>query len=227
MIGKLMRKDLLLSWTMPLWVAGSIAANFLIWTIDGGRSGSILSFGSFVAAFLPIMISGREDRMRTNAFSCALPVSRRQIVAARYLLCLVMAPVWMLFCVLLIWAGSGFRLPPEMLEPAAYAVALAVQVLAVSILLPLMMRFGFIGFLYGLIAVQVLGLLVLVIGPRVGLRSGILAIEDAVRSIGPGLRALRARLGDAPWLAAVLGTVGTVVALSYAVSRALFGSRDL
>jgi hypothetical protein len=227
MILKLMRRDLLMNWTMPLWIAGSIVANLVLWAINGGRTGSVLAFGSFIAAFFPVMVSGREDRFRTNASACSLPVGRWQIVLARYLLGPALFPGWMLLCVLMIWVLAGFRLPDGVLHPDTFVTALAVQMLTVAVLTPLMLRFGLIGFLYGLIGLQVLSLIVLLAGPRIGLRGGILAIEDAVRRVGPGLRGLRASLGDAAWYPAAFATVAAVFGLSFALSFALFRRRDL
>ncbi len=227
MIFKLMRKDLLLSRGLLFAILGSIAANVLIWTLDGGRAGFLLAFGSTIAAFLPIMISGRDDRHRTNAFACALPVSRRQIVLARYLLCPVLFPAWMLCLVLLLWAFSGFRLPAELRRPDAYVTALAVQALAVAVFTPLMLRFGYKGFIYGLIGLQVIGLLVLVVGSRVGLAGGISAFEGAIGRIGPGVRDLRARMGDAAFFPAAFAAVAAALGLSCLISCTLYRRRDM
>jgi len=226
-ILKLMRKDLLLSWSLLIAIFGSTAANVLIWAIEGGRAGFVLAFGSTIAGFLPIMISGRDDRYRTNAFACALPVSRRQIVLARYLLCPVLFPAWTLCLVLMLWTFSGFRLPAELLRPDAYVTALAVQALAVAVFVPLMLRFGYKGFIYGLIGLQVLGLLVLVVGSRVGLAGGISAFESSIGRIGPGVRDLRARMGDAAFFPAAFVAIAGVLGFSYLVSCMLYQRRDL
>lgn len=227
MILRLMRKDLLLSRGLLFAVLGGIAANSLIWAIEGGRAGFVLAFGSVIAAFLPVMISGRDDRYRTNAFACALPVSRRQIVMARYLLCPVLFPAWMLCLVLLLWTFSGFRLPAELLRPDAYITALGVQALAVALFAPLMIRFGYKGFVYGLIGLQVLGLLVLVVGSRIGLAGGIRAFEGAIGSIGPGVRELRDRMGDTAFFPAAFAAVAAALGFSFLASCMLYQRRDL
>jgi hypothetical protein len=226
-ILRLIRKDLLLNRGLLIAIFGSVVANVLIWAIEGGQAGFILAFGSAITGFLPIMISGRDDRFRTNAFACALPVSRRQIVLARYLLCPVLFPAWTLCLVLLLWAFSGFRLPAELLRPDAYVTALAVQVLAVAAFVPLMLRFGYKGFVYGLIGLQVLGLLVLIVGSRVGLAGGISAFEGAIGRIGPGVRDLRARMGDASFFPAAFAAVTAVLGLSCLLSCGLYQRRDL
>jgi hypothetical protein len=225
MIAKLMRKDLLLYRSMPLWIAGSIAVNLVILAVEGDRSAMPLGFASFIAGFLPIMISGGEERTRTNA--CALPVRRRQIVLARYLLPLILFPGWMLYSAGLTWVLSGFHLPAGSVRPDALASALAVQVLTVSAATPLILSLGFMGLLVGLVAFQVISLGVLIVGPRFGLRGGILAIEDAIRSIGPGLRGLRASMGDPAYWLAVFTALVVVSVLSFLISFALFRQRDL
>ena len=227
MIARLIRKDLLLYRTLPLWIALSIAVNVVILVIEGDRSVSPLGFGAFIAGFLPVMICAGEERSRANAFACALPVRRRGIVLARYLLPLILFPGWMLYSAGLVWVLAGFRLPAGMVRLDALASALAVQVLTVSAATPLILSFGFMGLVAGLIALQVLALGVLIVGPRLGLRDGILAVEDVIRSIGPGLRGLRTSLGDPAFHLALFATLAALSALSYLVSCALYGRRDL
>jgi hypothetical protein len=227
MILRLMRKDLMLSWTMPLWMAGALALNVVIQTFEETLPVSTLGFGSFIAGFLPVMISGREDRFRTNALACSLPASRWQIVLARYLVGPALYPLWVVFWTLLAWPFSGGRFPVEMLRADTLAAGFAVLVLTTAVLTPLIIRFGFNGFLYSLIGLQVVGLFVLLAGPRFGLRGGILAIEDAVKGIGPGLRALRASMGDAAFFPAASAAVVAAFGLSCLASCAMFRRRDL
>ncbi len=226
MILKLIRKDFVLSWTMPLWMAGSLALNVIIQYSEQTLPIFSLVFGSLIAGFLPVMISGREDRYRTNAFTCSLPVRRSQIVLARYLVGVALYPAWVVCCVLLAWPFSGRSFPVEMLQPQTLATGFAVLVLTIAALTPLMLRFGFMGFLFALIGLQVLGLLVLVAAPRLGLRNGILAIEDAVKAIGPGLRMLRASMGSAAYYSAAFATVAAIFSLSCLLSCALYRRRD-
>jgi hypothetical protein len=90
-----------------------------------------------------------------------------------------------------------------------------------------MLRFGYKGFLYGLIWLQVLGMLVLVVGSRVGLAGGISAFEDAIGRIGPGVRDLRARVGDAAFYPAAGMAVAAALGLSCLVSCVQYQRRDL
>lgn len=226
MILKLLRKDLLLSWTMPLWMAGSLALNVVIQAFERTLPTFSLYFGSLIAGLLPVMVTGREDRYRTNAFSCGLPARRGEIVIARYLLGPLFYPVWVVCCVLLAWLFSGRSFPVEMLRPEALATGLAVLVLTIAVMTPLMIRFGFLGFLVGLILLQVMGLLVLAAGPRLGLRNGILAIEDGVKAVGSGLRALRVTIGDAAYFTAAAAAVAAIFGLSCLASCALYRRRD-
>lgn len=226
MILKLIRKDFVLSWTMPLWMAGSLALNVILQHSERTLPIFSLVFGSFIAGLLPVMISGREDRFHANAFTCSLPVRRSQVVLARYLVGVALYPAWVACCVLLAWPFSGGSFPVEMLQPPTLATGFAVLVLTIATFTPLMLRFGFIGFLFALIGLQVLGLFVLVAAPRLGLRNGILAIEDAVKAIGPGLRILRAAMGRAAYYAAAFATVAAIFGLSFLLSCALYRRRD-
>lgn len=226
-ILRLIRKDLLLSWTLPLWMAGSLVLNVAIQAFEEARPSFGLVFGSAIAGFLPVMISGREDRFRTNGFAGALPASRRQLVVARYLVGPVFYPAWVLLSVAVAWALGGGGFPADMLRPSTLAAGLAVLALTVTVMTPPMLRFGFVGFLVGLVGLQVIGLVVLVAGPRLGLRPGILAIEDAIGSVGPAIRRLRAAWGGAAFYPLAAAAVATVFALSCAGSCAMFARRDL
>jgi hypothetical protein len=96
-----------------------------------------------------------------------------------------------------------------------------------QVVLPLILSLGFRGLVFVLVAIQVLLLGVLIVGPRIGLRGGILAVEDAIRSIGPGLRGLRAMMGDLTYFLALFAALAALFTLSYLVSCALYGRRDL
>ncbi len=224
---RLMRKDLLLSWTQVPWIAGAIALMFVLQAFNGDQPTPSMLFGSFMAGFVPVIISVREDRFRSNALSCSLPVTRRQIVLARYLVGPALFPVWVLCSVLLAWPLSHEGFPVAMLRLDALATGFAILVLTVAFVTPLFFRFGWAGFLYGLVGLQALGIIVLLAGPRLGLRGGLLAIEDALRSIGPGLRALRALAGDAVYFPAAFVALAVAFGLSCAASCALFRRRDL
>jgi len=225
-ILKLIRKDFVLSWTMPLWMAGSLALNVIIQRAERTLPVFSLVFGSFIAGLLPVMITGREDRFHANAFTCSLPVRRSQVVLARYLVGVALYPAWVACCVLLAWPFSGWSFPVEMLQPQTLATGFAVLALTIAVLTPLMLRFGLMGFLFALIGLQVLGLFVLAAAPRLGFRSGILAIVDAVKSVGPGLRMLRASMGGAAYYPAAFATVAAIFGLSCLLSCALYRRRD-
>jgi ABC-type transport system involved in multi-copper enzyme maturation permease subunit len=227
MILKLVRKDLLLSWTMLLWVAGIVAGNALLYSYEDASPALVAAFGLLVAGFLPLMISGREDRYRTNAFGCSLPVTRRQVVLSRYLAGIAPLPLWYGISLLASWFASGGRLPPEFLRLDTAVTACSTAVLAMALLHPFILVFGFVGFLVALVVLQAIAVLLVVVGPTLGLKGGLLAIEQVLRRIGPALRGLRATFGDPAYFLLALAALGGFLAASIALSIGLLRRKDL
>jgi hypothetical protein len=232
-IARLMRKDLLLNGTMLAWLAGGLVA-MVVLTRFAGRSigeqmsrmsfGLELASGSFYGSLLPLMVAGRADRFRTGGFDASLPVTRRQILAARYLLPLLLLPAWVALIYGTVWALSGWRLPPEALHAETLLLAPTALVVTMGVFFPVVMRLGFAGMLYGLVGLQVVGVVLMVIMRRV---PGVRGVFDAIARIGPSLRMLHTRVGD-PWYAllVVAALIGASI-LSFLAADALYRGKDL
>jgi hypothetical protein len=232
-IARLVRKDLLLNGNMIAWLAGGLVA-MVVLTRFAGRSvgeqmsptsfGLELASGSFYGSLLPLMVAGRADRFRTGGFDASLPVTRRQILAARYLLPLLLLPAWVALIYGTVWALSGGSLPPEALHAETLLLAPTALVVTMGIFFPAVMRLGFMGMLYGLGGLQVVGLVFLVVVRSV---PGVRSAFDAIGRIGPSLRMLHAAIGD-PWYALlVIAVLIGVSLLSFLAADALYRGRDL
>ena len=233
MIARLVRKDLLLNGNVLAWLAGGLVA-MVVLTRFAGRSvgekispmsfGLELASGSFYGSLLPLMVASRADRFRTGGFDASLPVTRRQILAARYLLPLLLLPAWVALIYGTVWALSGGRLPPEALHAETLLLAPTALVVTMGVFFPAVMRLGFMGMLYGLGGLQVVGLVFLVAVRSV---PGVRGVFDAIGRIGPALRGLHAGLGD-PWYALlVIAVLIGVSILSFLAADALYRGRDL
>jgi hypothetical protein len=223
MIGTLIRKDLILNRSQFIWL-GIIVIGFSVYLgvakvlVTAG-----MAFSAFVCSLLPTMMSGREDRFHSLGFICSLPVTRRQIVTARYLITLAQFPAFVFLFSIVIWPFSFPRFPVEILLPFTLLAVFTAYTIGVSLAFPLVLRFGFMGLLFGLVAAQVVGTLMLALGSR----GGILGIERIFRGIGSTMGQLRALLGDAPYFLLVLAALGALWAGSYAVALALFTRKEI
>jgi hypothetical protein len=217
---KLLRKDLILNGRV---IGGSYAFWSLFW-LGGpvlGTSGH-LAFGvwgggvSLACAFLPVMMLGREEKFKAGALVCSLPVTRGALVASRYVggWTVALAGVGIAILAMLALSLFGVRplLPPTPMLPVTVVVVVG---LTLSAMMPLGVRFGVAGVIGLLVALQVLGVILLLAGALFGF-PGILGVESAVRGIARGGAWLRGAVGPVAF-AGVL--VAAVIALNYASFR--------
>lgn len=234
MVARLMRKDLLLNGSMLAVLVGGLVVMVVIFRFAGQLRGDemplavILVFGSFYGSLLPLMIAARADRFRTRGFDASLPVTRRQILAARYLLPLLLLPAWVGLTYGTCCALSGGLLAPEALRAGTLLLAPTALVVTVGAFFPLVSRVGFMGMLYGLVGLQVVGIALFTVVRSVPwLRSGVTDLFNAIGKIGPSLRGLHVEIGD-PWYALlVIATLAGLYGLSFLAGAALERNRDL
>lgn len=218
-------KDLLLNRTTLMVNLAVFIATFGLLTSMGVDSPRVVAvFAGLMVAFIPVTLVTREDKARTMALSCSLPVSRRTIVRARYVLGLAMATTMAL--ALLTAAGlvptSGLVLL-EVLRPSTLLLCLSIVVILVSLLLPLTFRFGAMGVFALLAAFQVLGVVLLTIAQVTHSNADLRIASTLVQ----GVRSVAAALGM-PLFYLVLGvTLAALVAASYRASVFVFERKDI
>lgn len=225
-----MRKDLMLNWPMVAIVVVGLVLMLAIVNFAAAGEGdapppiALLVFvGTCYPALLPTLFAGRDDRFRTGRFDLALPVRRRQVLLSRYLLAILLHPVWLLVITAVCWAWQWPRFPSRLFAPESLALASAALACGMGPWYPLVLRAGFMGMLYGLVGLQVIGVFVTALGLR---WSPLRPVFDFIRQIGPGLRALHARIGDPGYFAAIVATLAAVYVLSFFVSAALYRRKD-
>src|SRR5512136_771667 len=125
-------------------------------------SGPDLSVGAYIvltsvmSVFLPVTVIVREGKFHAAALTCSLPVTREEIVRARYGLSIGLG-----LCLMAVAIAVGLLCPwsrlaaAKLVAPQALLLALTMIVLEVALLLPLLLRFGWIGIIVLLIALQV------------------------------------------------------------------------
>lgn len=179
---------------------------------------------SVVIAFLPIMIVTGEDKARAMALTCSLPVTRRTVVRARFILAGLMGTCGVLFSMGLASVLPTSTLPAAALfHPANLIMGFAVVLLIMSLMLPLTLRFGARGVILLLVVLQVIGVLLLTV-TQVTHSS---ADKRFIGAIVGGIGDLVARLGPWGFYALVVLALGVVITVSYRISVRAFVRREL
>jgi ABC-2 family transporter protein len=219
MLRKLIRKDLLLTRKRLLLNAGLLLV-FVIFLLHWGDIPVGLFAGALALmfSFSPVTVVAHEDKSRAVALGCSLPVRRRDIVRARYLLGLGLGVVglagaWLLA---LAWPWSPYN-AAALLAPATLLTALGVLVVSMALFLPLAIRFGFVGIMIVLVGLQVLGVSDLFLANRFGIAHDTTLSLDWLHSL----------LGDAGFFVTAFAALAVLLAASLQVSTSLFERQDL
>jgi len=223
---KLLRKDLIFNRRM---LAGTYLFHLLLLSGFAMRDHSLpvplyAGFAAVMCGFLPLSLVAREEKFRTAAFTCSLPVTRQAVVSARYV-----------GGGLIAFLGAGLILALGYLVPqiglagrgvgpgAPLLVAFAVVGVVQAGLLPFTIRFGLVGLMVFLVAAQVLGMLVMLLAVFTG--GG--TIRGVLDGWAAALHALHAALGDAATAGAVVAGVLLLNLVSHRISCWLFRRRQL
>jgi ABC-type transport system involved in multi-copper enzyme maturation permease subunit len=190
MLRNALRKDLLLNarhlWgILPwfLWVAYAMSEP------DAGR---ITAVGAaFIGALMATTMAAREDKLRTSATLASLPVSRRTLVEARYLVAYIVgAATYLVVVVMAAALPWSVQRATELIELRTLLLTVTLASTAIALLMPVVIRYGLLGVMVFLGAFQALGVAVMVAFEFVGSRSAIgvfSAIERRIAALHQGL----------------------------------------
>jgi ABC-2 family transporter protein len=199
---------------------------FFLWMGGPGVSvGDYIVLTSVMSVFLPITVIVRESKFSAAALTCSLPVTRRQIVRARYGLSIGLGS-----CLMVVAIAVGLVCPwshlavAKLVAPRALLLALSMIVLEVALLLPFLLRFGWIGIIALLIALQVLGVVALTLTRLLGLGT---AFGLGIKALSNALRSLYANLGDPIFVAVWAAVLILVAVASCALSTWLYERRNV
>jgi hypothetical protein len=227
---KLLRKDLILNGRV-------IGATYAFWSLFwlGGpatNASGNMTYGtwsgmvSIPCAFLPVMMLMREDRFRAGALACSLPVTRKDIVASKYLGGWLVALTAVAIAVLAMLALSLFGVRP-LLPPTPLMPVVVVTVIGtiLAVMMPLAVRFGVVGVIGPLVALQLLGVVALLVSALFGVPAA-LGIESAVRWVARSLQRLRGELGPLAFSIVLVASVLAVNVASFRLSSWLYRRRE-
>jgi hypothetical protein len=180
------------------------------------------SFACTYGSVLPIVLIAREDVFRANSFTCSLPVTRRRVVQARYLISWAIALALTLL-------GLGLYSIFSTVEPfEAWSVSTAQRVLVtlslvLGVALPFALRFGWIGLTVLGVGLQLAGIVFLFILKTFSASRWIL---DGFNAIPNCIEGARSMLGDPVFLVATLAALAIFNLASCEVAVALYKRRE-
>lgn len=223
MLRNALRKDLLLNarhlWgILPwfLWVA---------YAMSEPHTGRMTAVGAaFIGALMATTMAAREDKLRTTATLASLPVSRRTLVEARYLVAYIVgAATYLIVVVMAAALPWSVQRAAELVELRTLLLTLTLAGMAIALMMPVVIRFGLLGVIVFLGAFQVLGVAVMVAFDFFGSRSAVGVFKVIERSI----LALYQGLNQPVVILETAAVVALATWLSFRLSVFLAERRDL
>jgi hypothetical protein len=191
-----------------------------------------LVFAAIYASFLTIIPVVVEDTSQATASTCALPVTRTDVVRARFVASWVLTTA-----VLAVTAALPAVVPGSAVEPAialqpGTLLAMATTVTAVVALMqPFTIRFGMLGVMIFLVSAQVLGGAALFLAARFrrpdGVGAGVGPIRAGLSELSAAVTAVHDAVGPAGFVVVVLAALAVVNWLGYRFAVFLFRRREL
>ena len=181
-------------------------------------------FASMMMALLPALMVTREDKFNAMMLGCSLPVRRKTIVQARFVLSILLAFLGILGAFLL---GTFFPLshfaPTDLFASGPIMVGFCGITLVLSVLLPFTLRFGMKGIIIFLVCTQVLGVVLLTLTQVTGSN-----LDRAIigRIVG-FFSHLHETLGELGFNVFMVSCLAALIALSYLISVRTFENREL
>jgi hypothetical protein len=224
MLRNALLKDLLLNarhlWGILPWFV------WVAYAMSEPDAGRITAVGAgFIGSLLATTIAAREDKLRTSATLASLPVRRRTLVQARYVVAIVVgAATYLIVAAMAAVLPWSVQRAAELIELKTVLLTLTLAGMAIALIMPLVIRFGLLGVVVFLAAFQVLGVALFVAADFFGARSGSRLFFGAVER---GIAALHAGLGQPGPIVETAVVVGISVWLSFRLSVFLAERRDL
>lgn len=229
----MLRKLLLREWILhgygliPILAIFGVFQIYFVLRVSGVRPW--LVFTAVYVSFLTIIPFTRDDKYRATAWACTLPVSRADLVRARYVGVWLIAAAGFGLSLLLAATLPGSRMIGELrADPEALLLGAAVTSVVLLFVLPFTIRFGLLGVMIGLIGLQILSAGAFVAGKlTVGLNRIEGGVAAAFRPLIEGILATRESLGPTGFNLAALLALLMLNWIGYRLALALFRRREL
>lgn len=198
---------------------------YMVFRIDSPRV-FVVSTSIMIGLAMPFTILGREDKFKTAALVCSLPVRRATVVLGKYAATWAAIGLGLGYSLLLAAAFPFSKIQAdEILTARNLFVALFLISLIFAVILPFTIRFGLVGIIILLVGFQLLGILALILSQVLGGANNPLRVF--IRAVAGGLRALLTHEATPGFLLALLAVGVAISAASLFVSRALYARREL
>jgi ABC-type transport system involved in multi-copper enzyme maturation permease subunit len=224
---KILRLEYLFSRRQVLIVLAVFSAYFayMAGRIDSPRLFIVMT-SVMVGLSMPFVILGREDKFKTAALVCSLPVRRSTAVLGKYAASWIAIGLGLAYALILTAVLPFSKIAvAEILSPKTLLVSLSLISLIFAVILPFTLRFGLVGVIVLLVGTQLLGIVALFLGQLVKMPNNPLRI--VIRAVEKGLKGLLYHEPTAGFLLALVAAVLAVNALSMLVGWALYSRRDL
>jgi ABC-type transport system involved in multi-copper enzyme maturation permease subunit len=186
----------------------------------------IVTTSLMVGLGIPFAIVGREDKFKTAALVCSLPVRRSTVVLSKF------AATWAAILLglgynVFLTAVLPFSKVPlgDVLSVKNLLVSLFLMSLLFAVILPFTIRFGIAGIIILLVGLQLLGIVALFLTQMLGGAGSPLRLF--FRAVEGGLKFLLHHQATPGFLLTLAAGIVAVNFLSITVSRALYARRDL
>ena len=224
---KILRLEFLFNRRQVLIVLAVFSAYF---AYMAGRIASprlfIVMTSVMVGLSMPFVILGREDKFKTAALVCSLPVRRSTYVLGKYAATWIAIGLGLGYALLLTAALPFSKIAvSEVLGLKTILVSVFLISLIFSVILPFTLRFGFTGVIILLVGTQLLGIVALFIAQLVRVPNNPLRI--VLRAVEKGLKTLLHHEPTPGFLLALLAAILALNAFSVFVGWALYARRDL
>jgi hypothetical protein len=230
MLHKLLMREWILTRRALLTIAGIYLAFEAYFVCRTSSARQYLIFAAIYASFLTLTLFLREDKFRAASWSCTLPISRRDLVRARFLgaWILVMGNLALALVLARIMPGRAVQ-AAAVLDPATLFLAAFAVTIVLALMLPFAIRFGLLGVMIFLVGTQLLGTTVLLIAVRTRGRAraskGMLA--GGIEVLTEALVALRDFLSPPIFYLAAAVVLIIVNWLGYRLAVAMFRRLEL
>lgn len=224
---KLLRMEYLLNRRQILIVLAIFSVYFLYmaYRIDSPRV-FLVSLCLMMGLAVPFGFVGREDKFKTAALVCSLPVRRTTIVLAKYAISGMAMGLGLAYGLLLAAALPFTKISVvEILTVKSILIALLLVSVLSGFIHPFTIRFGLAGIIIFLVSSQLLGIVALVLAQFLG--RGPNPLRSAIAAVEKGLRTMLYHEATPGFLALLAAAIIAVNAGSFLVSRALYARRDL
>jgi hypothetical protein len=229
MLHRLLVREWILMRRALIVIAGVYAAFQAYFVCRAANPRLWLVFAAVYASFLSLSLFLREDKFQAAAWSCTLPVRRRDLVRARFVSAWVLVAGALAAGVVLAGVMPGSRVQvAAVLAPPTLFLGAAVITIILALMLPFTIRFGLMGVMIFLVLVQVLGMVVLLFAVNAGTRArpsrG--ALSGGIEALTAGLVALKDLLSPPGFYLAAALVLILINWLGYRFAAALFNRRE-